>query len=233
MRNEVELKVSQTGIAGMETSAGGIVALLFSQPDKHHGRPAVFLDRDGVINEKIDGGYVTGWDSFRFVPGILGALSILSAAPYPIIIVSNQAAVAKGFIGRTVLEELTKRFVAKLRRSGARIDAVYYCPHTPEMNCACRKPKAGLLERAAAEWGVDLKRSVFVGDSLSDMQAAAAAGSRAILFAPGLNGRKHRPPADDVVSDPGSLAPAVLAHLGSGSRRADEPALRRQSGVTG
>ncbi len=214
--------MARTGTSGarprIDALTGDSIAMFFSQPRERQAESAVFLDRDGVINEKIDGGYVTGPDSFRFVPGILGALSELSAAPYPIIVVSNQAAVAKGLITRAVLEELTRHFVAQLQQSAARIDAVYYCPHTPEMNCHCRKPRAGLLERAAAEWGVSLKRSVLVGDSLSDLQAAAAGGCRAVLFANGPDARMHPPVPSGLVSDPARLAPAVLRLLEAAPR---------------
>jgi histidinol-phosphate phosphatase family protein len=211
-------KDTNGAVPRIEASAGGSIAMSFSQPRERQSGLAVFLDRDGGINEKINGGYVTSLDSFRFVPGILGALSELSAAPYPIIVVSNQAAVAKGFIARAVLAELTRRFVAQLQQSGARIDAVYYCPHTPEMNCHCRKPKAGLIERAAAEWGLDLKRSVLVGDSQSDLEAAAAAGSRAVLFAPGLEAGEHPPSPPGLVTDPAQLAPVVLGLLQAAAR---------------
>ena len=156
--------------------------LLFSQPPSSGLRPAIFLDRDGVINERITDGYVRRWSEFRFVPGIIDALAMLSETPVPIIVVSNQAGVEKGLIKRSDLMELTERFVDCLRQASARIDAVYYCPHTPEEACSCRKPQAGLLLRAAQDWRIDLCNSVFVGDSVTDAEAAHAVDCGAILF---------------------------------------------------
>ena len=156
--------------------------LLFSQPSSSALRPAIFLDRDGVINERITGGYVTDWSKFSFVPGIVRALTMLSETSLPIIVVSNQAGVEKGLIKRSDLTELTRRFVDHLRQVSARIDAVYYCTHVPERGCACRKPREGLLRRAAQDWRIDLRNSVLVGDSVTDAEAARAVDCRAILF---------------------------------------------------
>jgi len=109
-------------------------------------------------------------------------LAGLSESGLPIIVVSNQACVGKGLLEPSALVEITNRFVASLRRTGGRIDAVYYCPHTPEENCDCRKPRGGLLSRAARDWALDLRRSVLIGDSISDVQAASAAGCTPILW---------------------------------------------------
>ena len=158
-----------------------ILALFFSKIDRRGASPAIFLDRDGVINRRIEDGYVTKWSEFKFIPGIRGAISELSALKLPIIVVSNQAGVGKGLLPGSRLVSITKRFVTVLRRAGARIDAVYYCPHMASQKCSCRKPKAGLLRRAAADWGLELKKSILVGDSPSDARAAKAAGCRSVL----------------------------------------------------
>jgi histidinol-phosphate phosphatase family protein len=145
-------------------------------------RPAIFWDRDGVINERIVGSYVTCWSKFRFVPGIIETLAKLSELDLPMIVVSNQAAVGKGILSVSDLAEITRRFVDRLGGVGARIDAVYYCPHTAEQDCECRKPREGLLRRAADEWRLDLSRSALVGDSISDLEAARAVDCKAILL---------------------------------------------------
>jgi D-glycero-D-manno-heptose 1,7-bisphosphate phosphatase len=163
-------------------AASGCIRFFLSQPDRAEFRPALFLDRDGVINERIPGGYVTNWDAFRFVPGIVEALQALSSLELPIIVVSNQAAVGKGLLSIRGLSEITRRFADVLRRAEARVDAVYYCPHTPSENCDCRKPKPGLLRMAASDWGIDLRRSVLIGDAPTDFAAAAAAGCRSLAF---------------------------------------------------
>ena len=155
--------------------------VLFSKPLSICSRPAIFLDRDGVINEKIAGGYVTQWRQFRFLPGILDALKELSCLGIPVIVVSNQAGVGKGLFPASMLESITRQFVECVQAHRGRIDAVYYCIHTSEQHCGCRKPEPGLLLRSATRWQIDLRRSVLVGDSISDIQAAEVVGCRAIL----------------------------------------------------
>jgi D-glycero-D-manno-heptose 1,7-bisphosphate phosphatase len=159
----------------------------FTKPAGREIRPAIFLDRDGVINQRIQGGYVTERCQFKFLPGIKGTLASLSELGLPIIVVSNQAALGKGMLEASALAEMTKRFVSLLAAAGARIDAVYYCPHTPEAACPCRKPRPGLLKQAAREWWLDLTRSILVGDSVSDVEAARAVGCRAVFLASRIN----------------------------------------------
>jgi D-glycero-D-manno-heptose 1,7-bisphosphate phosphatase len=158
--------------------------LFFSTPPATGATSAIFFDRDGVINERIVGGYVTQCSEFRFRPGILDALRELARLPNPIIVVSNQAGVGKGLFHASALEAVTRRFVECVQARQGRIDAVYYCTHTPEGRCGCRKPQPGLLCQAASRWRIDLSRSVLVGDSLSDVQAAMAVDCRAILIDP-------------------------------------------------
>jgi len=155
---------------------------LFSDPPSTGLRPGILLDRDGVINERVRDGYVTQWSEFCFVPGIVDILATLSKTSLPIIVVSNQAGVGKGLIKRSDLTELTLRFVDLLKQASARIDAVYYCPHVAEQGCICRKPREGLLRRAAQDWRIDLRNSVLVGDSVTDAEAAHAVDCKAILL---------------------------------------------------
>ena len=156
--------------------------LPFHNPPRWGRRPAIFLDRDGVLNERILGGYVANWTEFRFLDGIVPVLRSLSRLHLPMIVVSNQSGVEKGLVGRVSLRQITARFVNQLARHGARIDAVYYCPHTDEQACSCRKPKPGLLLQAARDYRIDLSRSVMVGDSPSDIDAAVAAGCQGIYL---------------------------------------------------
>jgi len=162
-------------------NSSGIIRHLFGKPEAFAGRSIIFLDRDGIINKKIEGGYVTAWDSFHFLPGIGETLRALSGLGSPIVIVSNQACVGKGLLTSEGLGEITHRFVDQLQRDGARIDAVYYCPHRVEDRCDCRKPRPGLLQEAAHDWAADMRQSVFVGDSPTDLDAAAAAGCNAVI----------------------------------------------------
>lgn len=159
--------------------------LLFAEPPAHGLRPGILLDRDGVVNQRIVGGYIADWSAFRFVRGIQAALGRLSRLGLPIVVVSNQAGVGKGLVSPSTLRKLTIRFIALLAQAGARIDAVYYCPHTPAQRCGCRKPQPGLLQQAAVDWRLDLRRSVLIGDSVSDLEAARAVGCQAIWLRAG------------------------------------------------
>ena len=161
--------------------------LIFTKPPDCGIRPAIFLDRDGVINQRIQGGYVTERRQFKFLPGIKETLASLSELRIPIIVISNQAAIGKGMLDASVLAEMTRRFVSLLATAGARIDAVYYCPHTPEAECPCRKPRPALLKQAARDWRLDLTLSILVGDSVSDLEAARAVGCQAVFLASRAN----------------------------------------------
>jgi D-sedoheptulose 7-phosphate isomerase len=187
--------------------------ILFSEPPHAGTRPAIFFDRDGVINERIPNGYVTSWEQFRFVDGIVAAVASLAELGLPIIVVSNQACVGKGLLDESGLESITRRFVAALEGGGGRVDAVYYCPHRPDEMCGCRKPKPGLLEQGSRDWRIDLGRSVLVGDSATDLDAAAAVGCRAVLFDPAGE------PAPDIA--------ATVSHLLRGKERMREHFLRQ------
>jgi histidinol-phosphate phosphatase family protein len=171
--------------ASMKLPRSTGLRFLFGRPPSAGRRPAIFLDRDGVINERITGGFVTSWDEFRFLPGIPQALAELSRLRLPMIVISNQAGISQGLVRPSALRDLTERFAGALAKAGAWIDAAYYCPHAPDDGCRCRKPRAGLLLEAARDWRLDLGRSVFVGDSARDLEAARAAGCRNVLLKAG------------------------------------------------
>ena len=146
---------------------------------------AIFLDRDGVINEnRAD--YVKSWSEFRFLPGSREAIAKLTQAGHRIVVCSNQAGVAKGAISVETIEEIHTRMLAEIRDTGGAIEKVYYCPHSKEDNCDCRKPRPGQLLRASRELGLDLSDAVFVGDNATDIQAGLAAGVQSILVLSGL-----------------------------------------------
>lgn len=155
------------------------------QYSSHSRRPAIFLDRDGVINEnRAD--YVKSWEEFVFLPGSTGALRALAHVSAPIVVVSNQSAIGRGLVGHETVEGIHRRMRAAICEEGGQIDAVYYCPHCPGEGCCCRKPRPGLLLRAADELMIDLERSYFIGDAIGDMEAAMAAGCSPILVLTGL-----------------------------------------------
>ena len=161
-----------------------MLRILFSAlpPPDHPLRPGLLLDRDGVINRRNLRGYITAAEDFEFVPGIVPALQNLRSLQWPMIVVSNQAGVAKGLMSRPDLESLTRGFHANLAQQGVHLDAAYYCPHRPEDDCPCRKPKPAMLEAAIRDWRLAREQSVMLGDSLSDIAAARAAGVKAVLL---------------------------------------------------
>src|SRR5208283_693567 len=135
----------------------------------------------GVINRVKDGGYVTSWNDFEFLPGSLPGLRLLAQNGCAVLVVSNQACVGKGLLSAKELRSITQRFVAEVVAFGGRIRAVYYCPHRAEAGCACRKPRAGLLRRAQLEHGFHFEETFVVGDSAGDVEAARLVGSPAVL----------------------------------------------------
>ena len=149
----------------------------------------IFLDRDGVINENRSD-YVKSWDEFCFLAGSKEAIAMLTTAGHRIIVCTNQAGVARGRLSLATVEEIHSRMVAELTKAGGIIERVYYCPHGKDENCPCRKPRPGMLLRARDELGIDLHNALFIGDSISDIQAALAAGVHPILVLTGL-GMEH------------------------------------------
>ena len=157
----------------------------------------MFLDRDGVINENLPG-YVRHWGEFRFVPGACEAIVRLTAAEFRIIICTNQAGIATGELSSQNLEEIHQRMLAEIEKARGYVERVYYCPHGKQEGCLCRKPRPGLLLRARAELGCDLTDAVFVGDSMTDVQAAVSAGVFPILVLTGRGVEQLKQHASDV-----------------------------------
>jgi histidinol-phosphate phosphatase family protein len=141
-------------------------------------RPAIILDRDGVINRRPPRAeYVRSWNEFEWLPGAAEALRLLRQAGYTVIVVSNQAGIARGAMTEADLAAINDRLMKETLGLGGRIDAIYYCPHGWDDGCDCRKPKPGMLFRAQHDFDLDLSRTVFVGDDERDAEAADAAGS--------------------------------------------------------
>lgn len=145
------------------------------------GRPAIFLDRDGVIIHNR-ARYVRSWDDVRFYRGALTALARLRASPYLVFIITNQAGIGKGYIASADVQEMNRRIVTRIQETGGKIDGVYFCPHRADEGCTCRKPQPGMLLRAAQEFAVDLQRSYMVGDALTDIEAGKRAGVGGLIL---------------------------------------------------
>ena len=142
-------------------------------------RPVAFLDRDGVINERVaPHEYVTSWEQFRWVDGIVPLLRGLSDRGFALMVVTNQQGIGKGIFSEAALEDIHTAMVQSLEREGVTLTRVLHCPHREDDRCACRKPRPGLIHRALNEtpFLVDFARSVLIGDAESDMLAAEAAG---------------------------------------------------------
>jgi D-glycero-D-manno-heptose 1,7-bisphosphate phosphatase len=135
----------------------------------------VILDRDGTLNHTSDE-YIKSPEEWQALPGALEAIGRLNHAGYHVVLATNQSGLGRGLMDVAALNAIHKRMLKQLAAVGGRIDAIFYCPHTLEDACTCRKPLPGLIEQVADRFGVDLKGVPFVGDSLRDMQAAHAAG---------------------------------------------------------
>lgn len=152
-------------------------------------RPAVFLDRDGVLNQnRAD--YVRTWQQVEFLPGVFAAMQRLAASPFVVVVVTNQSAVGRGLMTVDGLAVIHRGIVRQVQQAGGRIDAVYACPHGPDEGCSCRKPQPGMVLRAALDLGIDLERSYLVGDAVSDMQASLAAGCQPVMVRTGRGAKQ-------------------------------------------
>jgi len=152
-------------------------------PEAAARRRAAFLDRDGTICEEM--GYVNHVDRLRVFPFAAAAIRRLNEAQIPVVVVTNQSGVARGIFPESLVHEVHRRLVAELASGGARVHAIYFCPHKSEEACECRKPNPGLLERAAKEHSLDLAASWTVGDRYADLEMAHATGGRGILVMTG------------------------------------------------
>jgi D-glycero-D-manno-heptose 1,7-bisphosphate phosphatase len=159
--------------------------------EKHPGKKtAVFLDRDGTIN--VDKGYLHRVEDFEFISGAPQAIARLNAAGFVVLVVSNQAGIARGYFEPQAVEILHEYLQSELAHFGAHIDGFYFCPHHPtegqgqyRRDCDCRKGKPGLLLQAAEEHDIDLAQSYMVGDKASDVEAGVAAGCTSLLVLTG------------------------------------------------
>jgi len=153
-------------------------------------RPAAFIDRDGTLTEEV--GYVNHPKRLQLLPRSAEAIRHLNAAGIAAVVVTNQAGVARGYFSEDVLQATNAALVKQLKRAGASLDGVYVCPHHPtegqppfRAQCECRKPKPGLMLRAATELGLDLAASTVIGDRPSDLATAQAVGAKGVLVLTG------------------------------------------------
>ena len=178
-------------------------------------RPAVFLDRDGTVIEEV--GHLGEPERVVILPGVPSALRRLADAGYALVVVTNQAGVARGMFTEEAVRAVNERAAELLSSEGIRLDGVYHCPHHPDFTgpCDCRKPAPGMLRSAARDLELDLERSWMVGDHPTDAGAARAAGARPIIVRTGhglLPGSDHDPgPNVPIVDDLAAAADLILA----------------------
>jgi D-glycero-D-manno-heptose 1,7-bisphosphate phosphatase len=146
-------------------------------------QPAVFLDRDGTLNEEM--GYINHLSRFRLLPQAIPAIRRLNAAGVKVVLVTNQSGAARGYFPASLVEEIHAHLKQLLAAEGAHLDGIYTCLHGPADGCACRKPSPALLEQAARDLDLDLPRSYLVGDRYKDIQTAANAGAKGVLVLTG------------------------------------------------
>jgi histidinol-phosphate phosphatase family protein len=181
---------------------------------------ALFLDRDGVINEDRED-YIKSWEEFRFIKGVRTALKKIHQAGVSVVVITNQSVIGRGLVTEEGLSFIHDRMGQAIQKSGGRITKIYYCPHHPEDHCRCRKPRIGLLKKAVRDLKLDLKKCVFVGDNLKDIQAGNRAGCRTLLVQTGqgkeslikiISGKTRIKP-DWICDDLPSAAPLVLEYF--------------------
>jgi D-glycero-D-manno-heptose 1,7-bisphosphate phosphatase len=157
-------------------------------PSSKPPRPALFLDRDGVLNE--DHGYVYRWEDFRWIPGAREVVAAFNRAGWLVIVVTNQSGVGRGFYSEDAVNALHARMSEDLAGAGAHIDAFYYAPHHPDAPVEAyrhpdpplRKPNPGMILQALQDWPIDRDASLLIGDKPSDLEAALRAGIKGVLF---------------------------------------------------
>ncbi len=178
-------------------------------------RRAVFLDRDGVINEEV-GEHIAHPEGLRLLPGALNAITALYRAEWTIVVFTNQSGVGRGTMSLAELNSVHDALRHQVEVSGGHLEAIYACPHHPGDACECRKPKPGMLFEAAHSHGLDLKRSYAVGDSPRDIAAGHAAGCTTVLSLSGhtalyLPSHFPEPQPDRVVADLATFAEWLIA----------------------
>lgn len=160
-------------------------------------RPTVFLDRDGTLNVEVN--YLHRIADLVLIPGAAAAIKRLNQAHYYVVVVTNQAGIARGYYDEAALYQLHEHLLSVLAAEGATIDAFYFCPHHPDFTgpCACRKPGTGMLLQAVQDLNIDLAHSWLVGDTASDLAAGREVGCRTVLVRTGYGRKTER----DLVAD--------------------------------
>lgn len=151
---------------------------------------AVFLDRDGTIN--VDKEYVISIDDLEFLPNAVKGLKKIQELGYKLIIITNQSGIGRGYYSEEGYKNLMKELYARLRKSRIIIEADYYCPHLPELDCVCRKPKTQMIKKAIQDHSINVDKSFFIGDKTADILAGKNMGLKTILVLTGKAGKDNK-----------------------------------------
>ena len=173
---------------------------------------ALLLDRDGVIIENRSD-HVRSWADVAPLPGSIEALARIAPSSHKVVIVSNQSAIGRGLLTPSEAHEINRRLVSQIEAAGGRVDRIFLCPHHPDDGCDCRKPRPGLILQAAAELGLDLERSIMVGDTLGDLQAAHLAGVGTLALVRTGLGRDNEPDLPGMPFGPAAVFDDLAAAL--------------------
>lgn len=154
----------------------------------------VILDRDGVLNE--DPGYVHKTENFKLLPGVIEALNLLKNN-FKFIVISNQSGIGRGYYTEEDFHKFNNHLINELKKYGIKIEKTYFCPHMPEENCDCRKPKLKFIKKAEEEFKIDVKNSFVIGDHPSDIRLGKNANCKTIYLLTG-HGEKHKEEVNDI-----------------------------------
>lgn len=169
----------------------------------------ILLDRDGVINQDSPD-YIKSWDEFRFLPGSLEALRMLSGGDRKVILITNQSIINREMVPLETLNRIHSNLRRDVENAGGRIDDIFYCPHHPDEDCNCRKPKPGLIEQAVKRYGFDPGASVMIGDSAKDILCGRNAGCGTTMLVQTGNGPEAQQTLNDMQSPPDFIVPDLL-----------------------
>jgi D-glycero-D-manno-heptose 1,7-bisphosphate phosphatase len=177
---------------------------------------AIFIDRDGTISEEV--GYVNHVSRYRVFPFSAEAIKLINDSPLKAVLVTNQAGVARGYFKEEIIGQVHSKLAEELGNHGAKLDAIYYCPHHPSVgeppyrqDCNCRKPKPGLLENAAKDLSIDLHKSYMIGDRYSDVKLAHSVGARGVLVLTGYGRGEFEYQREEWAREPDHIAEDLLA----------------------
>jgi D-glycero-D-manno-heptose 1,7-bisphosphate phosphatase len=178
---------------------------------QYRRRRFIVLDRDGTIIEERE--YLSDPQQVRLIAGVGPTLRELREMGFGLVVITNQSGVGRGFFDQVQLERIHKRFLELLEIEGVHLDGLYVCPHKPDDDCACRKPKLGLLQKAAEDLGFSLESSIIIGDKASDIEMGRTAGALTFLVRTGYGAQVENEAAADFVVDDLAAATASIRSL--------------------